>query len=128
MRCHSLIPLLLCIPAMAHAKPDCEKAIATPDVNACARTEFEAIEKKLNDTYRQVLKSLNKPDERGVSYSKIRKDLVGAQKAWVVFRQKDCDAVFTFHAGGTIRTAMYLGCMQRHAENRIKDLAAYEAR
>lgn len=113
---------------MVHAKLDCEKAIATPDVNACARMDFNAIEKKLNDTYRQVLKSLNKPDERGMSYAKIRKDLVDAQKAWVVFRQKDCDAVFTFHAGGTIRTVMYLGCMQRHAENRIKDLAAYEAR
>ena len=118
--------LLIVVPTLSHAKLDCKDAITTPDINQCAQTEFESVEKKLNETYRRVLKSLNKPDEEIVSYSEIKRGLIEAQKAWVSFRQKDCDAYFTLHASGTIRTVMYIGCMQSHAEKRIKEISEYE--
>lgn len=109
---------------LLHAKVDCNKAIATPDVNQCAQTEFEAAEKKLNETYRRVLKSLSKPDDE-IKFSEIKRGLTEAQRAWVVFRQKDCDAYFTLHASGTIRTVMYIGCMRNHAERRTKEIEEY---
>ena len=118
--------LLIVVPTLCHAKLDCKNVITTPDINQCAQIEFESVEKKLNETYRRVLKSLNKPDEETVSYSKIKNGLIEAQKAWVSFRQKDCDAYFTLHASGTIRTVMYIGCMQSHAEKRIKEISEYE--
>lgn len=121
-----LILLLTVVPTLGHAKLDCKNVITTPDINQCAQMEFESVEKKLNETYRRVLKSLNKPDEEAVSYADIKKGLMEAQKAWVSFRQKDCDAYFTLYASGTIRTVMYIGCMQGHAEKRIKEISEYE--
>ena len=112
------------IATLSHAKVDCKKAMTTLDINACAQADFELVEKKLNDTYRRVMKSLSKPDE-GLAYAEIKKGLIEAQRAWVVFREKDCDAYYTLHASGTIRTVMYIGCMQNHAEQRIKALEEY---
>jgi uncharacterized protein YecT (DUF1311 family) len=124
MRCALLALATVSIATLSHAKVDCKKAMTTLDINACAQADFEVVEKKLNDTYRRVMKSLSKPDE-GLAYAEIKKGLIEAQRAWVVFRQKDCDAYYTLHASGTIRTVMYIGCMQNHAEQRIKTLEEY---
>lgn len=121
-----LIFLIAFTSNICHAKPDCKNATFTPDINQCAQIELDSVEKKLNETYRKVLKSLNRPDEGAMFYSEIKSKLIDAQKAWVVFRQKDCDAYLTLNASGTIRTIMYIGCMQTHAEKRIKDISEYE--
>jgi uncharacterized protein YecT (DUF1311 family) len=121
-----LVSVLMCLPAISFAKINCKTAVTTQEINECAQIELQAVEKKLNETYRRVLKSLDRPDEDLESYSQIKKSLVEAQKSWVVFRQKDCDALYTRHASGTIRTVMFIGCMQSHAEKRIKDLSEYE--
>lgn len=121
-----LVSVLMCMPAIAFAKINCKTAATTPEINECAQIKLQAVEKKLNETYRRVLKSLDRPDEDSESFTQIKKSLVEAQKSWVVFRDKDCDAVYTLHASGTIRTVMSISCMQRHAEKRIKDLSEYE--
>ena len=126
MQLQLLTVVLICIPNMANAKVDCKNAVTTQDINDCAQIKLAAVEQKLNKTYRQVLMSLDRPDEDSESYSQIKKSLIEAQKSWVVYRQKDCDAVYTLHASGTIRTVMHITCMQRHAEKRIKDLLEYE--
>lgn len=105
----------------AHAI-DCKQAITTPDINHCAKQEQLAVEARLNAAYQKTLKSLNEPDTEIEKYSEMKQKLIQAQRAWVKFRDLDCDAVYAFHAGGTIRTVMFLGCMQRHAEQRIKAL------
>lgn len=42
------------------------------------------------------------------------------------FREADCNALYELYRDGTIRTVMYIGCMQAHAEQRIKELKEYE--
>jgi uncharacterized protein YecT (DUF1311 family) len=101
---------------------DCSNPKDTPETNQCAAIEQRAAEAKLNQTYQRVLKSL---DDGGKESAASKAKLVIAQRAWVKFREADCDAVFEKWAGGTIRTVMYLGCMQNHAEQRIKDLEDY---
>ncbi len=86
---------------------DCDKAIDTPDINACAKQDQEQVEVELNRVYQKVMKSLSKPD---------------TERLWVQFREADCDAVYLQHMSGTIRTVMHIGCMQSHAEQRIKEL------
>ena len=105
---------------------DCSKAITTPDINACASADQKKVETKLNTIYRRVIKSLDQPDTELEKFSEMKSTLIEAQRAWVKFREADCTAVSTLHASGTIRTAMYIGCMQSHAERRIKDLEDYE--
>jgi uncharacterized protein YecT (DUF1311 family) len=100
---------------------DCKNAMSTPEINECAAAEQKAVEAKLNEVYRRVIKSLDTNKDSAAAKDK----LVLAQRAWVKFREADCEAVYENWAGGTIRTVMYIGCMQQHAEHRIKDLEGF---
>ncbi len=117
--------MLLCAGAPSYAL-DCKKAVSTLEINECASIAEQKVEAKLNHVYQRVLKSLDQPDTETELYSEMKKKLINAQRAWVKFREADCDAVFQFHASGTIRTVMHIGCMQTHAERRIQDLEEYE--
>ena len=44
------------------------------------------------------------------------------QRAWIEFRDADCDAAYEYYAGGTMRNLVHIGCMQKRAEQRIKEL------
>jgi uncharacterized protein YecT (DUF1311 family) len=106
----------------------CDKAVNTLEINDCASIEKEKVESQLNATYKSVIQKLEHPEpEVADDYLATKKALVEAQRAWVKFREADCDATYTWHRGGTIRTLMYIGCMQAHAEQRIKELKEYES-
>lgn len=107
---------------------DCDKVIATIDINQCAHNELQKVEKQLNETYQRVLKGLPTSDGPGTDSINPKHSLVVAQRAWVSFREADCDAVFDFWASGTIRTVQRISCMQNHAELRIRQLRQYEER
>ena len=98
---------------------DCDKAFATPDLTECAAKEQKTVEVKLNSTYRKVLKELEQRDD---NHQETRKKLVAAQRAWIKFREADCDAAYQYYAGGTMRNLVHIGCMQKRAEQRIKEL------
>jgi uncharacterized protein YecT (DUF1311 family) len=121
-----LIALLLLACSASAAAINCANAITTLDINECASREQAKVEAKLNKVYQRVLKSLDKPDEELEKYSEMKKKLIVAQRAWVKFREADCDAVYAKSASGTMRTVLFIGCMQSHAEKRIKELEAYE--
>jgi uncharacterized protein YecT (DUF1311 family) len=118
-----LVLALACAPALAL---DCKNAMTTPDINECASIEQKKIEARLNKVYQRVLKSLDQAEGNNGGNAEMKKKLVAAQRAWVKFREADCDAVFEKHADGSIRTVMYISCMQRRAERRIEDLEIYE--
>lgn len=105
---------------------DCGKAITTPDINQCASMEQKKVEANLNRVYQRVLKSLDGKDAPQ-SGAAVRSSFIAAQRAWIKFREADCDAVYQKYADGSIRTVMHIGCMQNHAERRIKDLEAFES-
>ncbi|GAC1318451.1 MAG: lysozyme inhibitor LprI family protein [Collimonas sp.] len=118
-----LMALCLILPAAAFAQVDpCLSQSNTVDMNACAKTEFDKDEKTLNDTYQQLVKEVTKPDQDGVRYGEVKKKLIEAQRAWVTFRKKDCDAVYTYNESGTIRNLEFLGCMRGHTVQRTKEL------
>jgi uncharacterized protein YecT (DUF1311 family) len=97
---------------------DCDNAVSTPDLNECAAREQKTVEANLNTVYQRVLKATSAPA--------VRTQLVAAQRAWIKYRGADCKAVHQKYADGTIRTVMYLGCMQNRAETRIKELEMFE--
>ncbi len=113
----------LCVASPAHAL-DCDKATTTPELNECAARQQKAVELTLNQTYQQALKSLQQPDTALDKFSATRQKLVEAQRAWVKFRDADCEAVYLQYVSGSIRNLMFTGCMQKHAERRIEDLKA----
>lgn len=114
LRAAALLALCACAsPAFAL---DCKNATTTVDMNQCAASEQKQMEATLNLTYQRVLKA---------QPPRVRTKLVAAQRMWIKFREADCDAVFEKYAGGTMRNVAVLGCMQRRAGQRIKELDDY---
>jgi uncharacterized protein YecT (DUF1311 family) len=68
-------------------------------------------------------RAFNDPEDAGT-----KKSLIAAQRAWVKFREADCNAVYEQWKTGTIRTVMFIECMQKRAETRIKELEEYQPR
>jgi len=122
---HIAVLLALTAQSGASGEQDCNKALTTMDINECASIEQAKVEKKLNSTYQRALKSLSGPGTDRAHSAKMKTSLVAAQRAWIKFREADCNAQYVKHAGGTIRTVVYIGCMQQHAAQRIKDLEDY---
>jgi len=103
----------------------CDKAVTTIDINQCGQSEHQIADKKLNAAYQAALKRI----QSDLSDTQQRKDtkqgLVEAQRLLVQFRDKDCGAVYDLWRDGTIRGAMYWGCMIGHTEQRTKELESF---
>jgi uncharacterized protein YecT (DUF1311 family) len=128
LRTISFLAPLLAITVSAKAESteiDCSSAFSTPDIERCAAIELDAVEVSLNQAYRRLVKQLTKPDTAQDNYSDYRNKLLNAQRAWIKFREADCDTQYAMHRSGTIRNAVYLNCKQQRAEQRIKELNNY---
>lgn len=104
---------------------DCGNAANTLEINACLQKQQEQTEAQLNQVYREVLAQISAESAQPDSPAQMKQQFIAAQRAWISFREKDCQAVYTFWSQGTIRNAMYLGCMRSRAEQRIKELQEY---
>lgn len=119
-------PLAIAISLVGHLAAcsayalNCQSALSTPDLNECAQQEQRAVEAKLNQVYQKALKSVSEPTTE--QDAETKRKLIQAQRAWVKFRDADCEAVYSRFADGSMRNIMFMGCMQQHAERRIADL------
>lgn len=102
---------------------DCDKAIATPDVNACAYADYQKADAALNAVYKRVMDAYKDGQGEADGYS-TRADLVKAQRAWVQFRDANCDAVYDRWQQGTIRGLMANACLKELTEQRTAQLEA----
>lgn len=108
------------------AADPCETQSNTIEINACAKQQFDEQDKRLNSIYQALLKAIPVANEPGISGESPGALLIKAQRRWIEFRDADCKAKFQLYAGGTIRNAIYLGCMQERTEQRIKELSGTE--
>lgn len=99
---------------------DCSNAASTPEIEQCAKKDQEKAEAKLNDTYKKAMAALSAqgPDP------KAKSSLASAQRLWIKFREADCQAVYDYHEGGTIRGLEYIGCMRARATAREAEIRA----
>ncbi len=111
--------------AFAAPAPDCANASTTVQMTQCAAQDADAAETRLNAAYQQLVKQLTQPDTATDKYSEMRQKLQAAQRAWIKFRDADCEAVYQVNASGSIRGLAALGCKRAHAEQRTKELQAY---
>jgi uncharacterized protein YecT (DUF1311 family) len=96
-------------------------------MNACAARAQQAVEAQLNARYQALMRELDGKAPGSEADPQLKQAVVLAQRAWVQFREADCKAVYQQYSGGTIRSLMHIGCMQTHAEQRIKALAEFSA-
>src|SRR4029453_1393869 len=92
--------VLVVIGVLAGASPaiaaGCNEQSTQSDLNICADQDFKAADKALNQVYSEIVKRLaGDPDGR--------KRLVATQKAWIAFRDAECD----FQSGNSIQGSIY---------------------
>ena len=115
-----VLPALAAIMLSTAARAqDCANAQDQATLNQCAGQAFEKADKQLNDAYKQI-------SERLKDNAESHKLLVTAQRAWVAFRDAECN----FQGGpidqaGSIYPLVVADCKAMLTENRLKDFKAY---
>ncbi|WP_455922299.1 lysozyme inhibitor LprI family protein [Pseudomonas putida] len=131
MRSRLLLLAALFAPAAALAatapRLDCANASTTVAMTQCAALDADAAEAKLNAAYKALVKQLSQPDTATDNYTRMRQKLQTAQRAWITFRDADCEAVYQVNITGTLRGLAALGCKRQRAEQRTRELQAYLA-
>lgn len=89
------IILLLCVSTATYADDSafkCNPAGNQAELNQCALDEYQAADRKLNDTWKKLMAKF-KNDKTATA------KLKAAQKAWLVFRDAEIEATFACDAG-----------------------------
>ena len=103
---------------LAHAAVDCANAGDQATMNQCAGQEFKSTDKELNAMYQQIIGRLKDNPDR-------KKLLVGAQRAWIGFRDTECKFSASGVEGGSVYPLIYSNCLTAVTKARIEALKQY---
>jgi uncharacterized protein YecT (DUF1311 family) len=111
----ALTPLLFT--PLAHAV-DCDNATDQTTMNQCAAQQNKAADKELNTLYQQITARLkSSPDSK--------KLLIGAQRAWVTFRDAECKFSSAGVEGGSVYPLIYSNCITELTKTRVETFKNY---
>lgn len=100
--------------ATQEALKDCDRNQMT--MNLCAGHRHEKADRELNRQYKQTMAKQ--------SSDQAKKRLRDAQRAWILFRDKDCLAENgPRDQSGSIWPLLQSTCLAQHTERRTQDLA-----
>lgn len=102
----------------AAAAADCDEQSNQQELNVCSDQDFEAADRALNDVYAEIVKRLSANADE-----KTR--LVAAQKAWIGFRDAECDFQTAIHAAGSIYPMLVSICLAEMTQKRTGELKVY---
>jgi uncharacterized protein len=97
----------------------------TPEINACAAEYAHRADKELDRYLEAARKRLRQDAEDSRDDTAAKKALAGldaSQTRWLAFRKAECDAVYDWWSEGTIRGAMFEGCMQDLTKRRTEQI------
>ena len=109
---------LLSTAGSALAAANCANASDEAALNQCASTSLKASDGELNTLYRQIQKRVNGDADK-------TKLLVAAQRAWVTFRDAECNFSSAGVTGGTLYPLAVTQCRDGLTKDRIKTFKTY---
>lgn len=95
------------------AKAQCEEAKSTLQINGCFAKELKKADAELNKVYRLTLKKLEADDA-----ALLRK----AQRAWLAYRDAQCEADRALWGGGTGGPAAWMSCKLELTSQRTAEI------
>ena len=104
--------LLLSANALAD---ECANASTQLELNTCTAQQYQAADKKLNQTYQAAIKRAAAPQ---------RDLLKKAQQAWIALRDADCTFVGSGTEGGSIQPMIVNQCLAEKTVEREAFLAS----
>ena len=102
--------------AIGIARPafaQCEHAGTTADTTDCFDREYKKADAELNRIYKLAFTGLDE---------KATENLRKAQRAWMVYRDAQCDAEYAKWGGGSGGPAAHLSCLLRLTRLRTREL------
>jgi uncharacterized protein YecT (DUF1311 family) len=103
----------------AHAAESCDTASSSQaDLNECYGNAYKKSNGELNSLYKRITVRLK--DDAATT-----KLLVAAQKAWVAFRDAECNFSTSGSAQGSVYPMIQSICLDGLTSNRIDDLKSY---
>jgi uncharacterized protein YecT (DUF1311 family) len=108
-----------CPPDSAVAAPavkgddPCANPMTQMEMNQCAIKEYQDADSELNRVYKEVMAKL-RPE--------MQAKLKTAQKAWLQYRDANCDCASFDYSEGSIYPVMYYGCLKNMTVARTKEI------
>lgn len=90
----------------------------TLEMRKCADDQYAIADKKLNQTYQQLISQLS---------PQRKQRLIEAQRAWISFRDKTCQFESSQMLGGSAEPLLRTTCLTRVTQQRVQDLQNYLA-
>lgn len=112
-------------PALAQEPgAECEAATTNLEMRNCRTSAYQDADKQLNAVWKKVLAVVDDADyltaEQRVAW---KKELREAQRAWVQFKEHDCNGAVLYEWwGGSGAGAAISGCILGHTVTRTMDL------
>ena len=94
---------------------DCSNANTQTEMNQCAAAQYQAADKKLNETWQHALKRAS-----GQQQELLKK----AQQAWISLRDADCAFLASGAEGGSMQPMLISQCMTDKSVEREAFLAS----
>jgi uncharacterized protein YecT (DUF1311 family) len=113
--------------AAAPAEPiDCDEGSTQIELNLCARGAFESTDAELNTYWKRIAAAMKAKDgeiDRATDKEPGYFDtLLAGQRAWLVYRDKQCLLESFELRGGSGAPGEYSGCMERVTRQRLNQL------
>lgn len=90
----------------------------TLQIEGCSEHQIVKLDRRVEAAARTVLASL--------PAGAARRDLVAAQRNWIVYRRSACTSEADVYSGGTLAPVEYASCEVRIDRARLADLAAMQ--
>ena len=120
-----LLASLVATNSFASITDDCDRSDeSTIGMKMCASVDFTNADAQLNLEYKKIVSKL-KQDASDEYNKETLKRLVKAQKAWISFRDAECDLQATEMLGGTGEGLVALGCLRDLTEKRTSELKSF---
>lgn len=97
---------------------ECADADDMATMNACAGKALKASDAELNALYKQIQGRLEDDED-------TTKLLVAAQRAWIAYRDAECEFASSGADGGSIQPLITLQCRDERTKKRIADFKTY---
>jgi uncharacterized protein YecT (DUF1311 family) len=94
---------------------DCVKRYSQADMNICSFRDYLRSDIELNRTWNAVTKRL-------AGQRKVFGTLLAGQRAWLVYRDKQCEVWANWYEGGTVASLMINSCLTDITKFRTKEL------
>jgi uncharacterized protein YecT (DUF1311 family) len=112
--------------AQEERQVDCENAMTQSDMNICANQDYEAADKELNAVYRTTMTAMQATDRQ---LGEIDQNDVGAvealkkaQRAWIGYRDGQCELAGFEARGGSMEPMLVSGCLADLTRKRTAEL------